>query len=118
MSRKQCEHCPWKQDTDPHEIPNGYCPTKHAALTGTIATGSAMEQIMSKEPLRIMACHETHELPCVGWLHNQRGEGNNINLRVAIADGRISGDVEVIGPQHSRFEDTLPEGCISSDPPD
>ncbi len=63
------------------------------------------------EPLRIMACHETpttHELPCVGWIAHQAGEGNNVRLRMAIAQGSVDANVETVGDQHSSFEDTLP----------
>lgn len=28
----QCAKCPWRVDVDPHDIPNGYCEQKHAAL--------------------------------------------------------------------------------------
>lgn len=106
-ARRQCAKCPWKVDTDPHEIPNGYCPTKHANLENTIAAPGSL----APGPLRIMACHETSqgkELPCVGWLSHQLGPGNNIALRVAVMTGRLSGNFETVGPQHERFEDTLP----------
>jgi len=58
-----------------------------------------------------MACHETtsgNELPCVGWLNNQIGVGNNLGLRIACMAGRIDADVETIGLQHETFKDTLP----------
>ncbi len=61
--------------------------------------------------LRIMACHETppgKELPCVGWLANQLGPGNNLALRLAVMTGRVDGNVQTVGEQHERFEDTLP----------
>ena len=59
-----------------------------------------------------MACHETPpgaELPCVGWQRHQFGGGNNIALRLAIITGRINANVETVGPQYERFEDTLPK---------
>lgn len=59
-----------------------------------------------------MACHESpvgKEITCVGWLHNQIGVGNNILLRLAARDGVIDANVEVVGKQHSCFEDTLPK---------
>jgi hypothetical protein len=65
----------------------------------------------------MMACHETkpgRELPCVGWLVNQVGPGNNLGVRLAVMQGRIDGNVETVGPQHERFEDTLPKRCASS----
>jgi hypothetical protein len=108
MSRRQCAKCPWKVDTDPNEIPNGYCSTKHANLKSTIADPNDMRV---GGDLRMMACHEFpegKEKPCVGWLAHQLGPGNNIALRFAVITGRIDADFELVGEQHERFEDTLP----------
>ncbi len=105
--RRQCLHCPWKVSTDPHQIPNGYCPTKHANLKDTIAKPSDPSSVRNLE-LRVMACHETHRLPCVGWLENQLGEGNNLQLRLAVIQGRIDANVRIVGKQHPNFEATLP----------
>lgn len=105
--RKQCAKCPWRVDVDPNDIPNGYCPKKHAALRDTIAEPGALVA----GPLHLMACHESpvgREIPCVGWLANQLGPGNNIALRLAACAGRIDTDFELVGEQHERFEDTLP----------
>ena len=105
--RKQCKKCPWRVDVDPHDIPDGYCEIKHRNLKGTISSGLAS----IGKSLRLMACHETPagaELPCVGWLVNQLGPGNNIGLRIAVAAGRVDANVETVGEQHERFEDTLP----------
>lgn len=107
MTRRQCKHCPWKVDTDPTEIPNGYCETKHRNLRSSIAEPGSL----NLGQLRIFACHESKlgkELPCVGWLANQLGPGNNIGLRLAVLSGRISADYKLDGEQHERFEDTLP----------
>lgn len=107
VMRKQCKKCPWKTSTDPHDIPGGYCERKHAALSGTIADPGTLKA----SPLRIMACHETptgQELTCVGWLAHQLGPGNNIALRFAVMRGKLDGNVRTVGPQHERFEDTLP----------
>lgn len=106
--RKQCAKCPWKVTTDPNDIPNGYCAVKHANLKGTIAEPGALP----KGPLHVFACHESsvgRELPCVGWLENQLGPGNNIHLRLAVALGRIDANVETVGEQHESLEDTLPQ---------
>lgn len=106
--QKQCKKCPWRVDVDPHDIPNGYCTTKHAALRGTIAEPGRI----SFGPLRIMACHETtpkKERACVGWLANQLGPGNNIGLRMAAINGRVETRFTLVGEQHARFEDTLPK---------
>jgi hypothetical protein len=102
---KQCRLCPWKVSTDPTQIPNGYSETAHRALRSTIAS-----QGTSFPPLRMMACHETPvgaERACAGWVNNQLGPGNNIPLRLAALRGLIE-PFEVEGPQHERFEDTLP----------
>ncbi len=108
MSRRQCAKCPWKRGANPREIPGGYSERKHAALTSTIAEPGVL---VLNGTLRLMACHETtkrRELPCVGWLAHQLGEGNNLDLRLAVMQGRVDGDIELVGPQHERFEDTLP----------
>ena len=81
---------------------------KHAGLKTTIAEPGAT----STGTLLLMACHETKpgsELPCVGWMHNQLGQGNNIALRLAVINGRVSGDIAIVGKQHATLEDTLPK---------
>jgi hypothetical protein len=105
--RIQCAKCPWRKDVDPFDIPDGYCPTKHANLKDTIAEPGAL----NFGTLRIMACHESkprREIPCVGWLANQLGPGNNLGLRIAVSAGRIDANFRLVGEQHERFEDTLP----------
>jgi hypothetical protein len=108
VTRRQCPKCPWKKGARPREIPNGYCEAKHRRLARTIASPGRLDLGAA---LRVMACHESHvgrERVCVGWLVNQLGPGNNIALRLAVMSGRIDADVETVGPQHERFEDTLP----------
>lgn len=104
---KQCAKCPWRKDVNPHDIPNGYSPAKHAALADTIAEPSDLS-FLDGRPLKIMACHEAHQDHCVGWLHNQLGEGNNIALRLALRKCENLRDLKVVGEQHATFEDTLP----------
>lgn len=107
--RRQCAKCPWKVGTDPREIPDGYCESKHRRLKDTIADPGSLEGL--GKGLVLMACHETggrKALPCVGWLVHQLGEGNNIALRIAASLGQVDTNVETVGPQHERFEDTLP----------
>jgi len=107
--RRQCAKCPWKVTTDPYDIPNGYCPDQHRNLTNTIARPGEPRFVGE---MRIMACHESmvgKEVPCVGWLDNQLGPGNNLMLRFAVFKGRISADYELDGPQHESIEDTFPE---------
>jgi Family of unknown function (DUF6283) len=104
-TQRQCKKCPWKVSTDPREIPNGYDLEKHKRLgRTTIADETGFAE-------KLMGCHESPvsaETPCVGWLHNQLGPGNNFRLRWEVARGRISGDYELDGPQHATFADTLP----------
>ena len=104
--RKQCKKCPWKKSTKPHEIPNGYSVLLHQGLENTITREASFANI--GDPLRVFACHEMLKTPCVGWLVNQLGVGNNIPLRLRVHSGKIDGNVEVVGPQHETFEDTLP----------
>lgn len=108
LTRKQCQKCPWKVSTNPRDIPKGYCERAHAKLKNTIAEPGAP----AFGRLNIMACHESppgNEVPCVGWLDHQLNEGNNLALRFAVIQKRISADYELDGPQHERFEDTLPD---------
>lgn len=105
--RLQCAKCPWKKGVDPFDIPNGYDVEKHEALAETIQPGLTG----LAGPRRTMACHETPqggEMPCVGWLVNQIGPGNNLALRIAVSRKEVDADVRTVGPQHRRFEDTLP----------
>lgn len=107
VRKKQCKACPWKVSTVPErDIPNGYSQELHERLRRTIA-----EPGDCRGSTRIMACHEHPpggEVPCVGWVINQLGPGNNIGLRILALDGRFR-DLEVDGPQHRHFEDTLPK---------
>lgn len=106
---KQCAKCPWKKSTNPHDIPNGYCETKHKALDKTIAKNfNGFSQT-----LYAMACHESEkgeEEYCIGWLANQLGEGNNIGLRIKMLNCSNVKDIELVGKQHKTFKDTLPKG--------
>ena len=100
---KQCDKCPWRVDVDPHDIPNGYCETKHAALEKTISSG-----IESMGNRSAMACHETDDAHCIGWLVNQLGPGNNIGMRMQMMSCENAKYIRAVGDQHERFEDTLP----------
>lgn len=102
----QCVKCPWRVGVDPHEIPNGYCDTKHRNLAKTIALPGELP--VAGQPLRVMACHETDDAHCVGWLHNQLGVGNNIALRLSMRGCENVGKLRLRGEQHHTFEDTLP----------
>lgn len=103
---RQCEQCPWKVSTDPHDIPNGYSEDLHRNLACTIAEPGSLRAAGSA-----MSCHEhpaSDEAHCVGWLINQLGPGNNIALRLRVMSCENMAAVKLDGPQHSCFEDTLP----------
>jgi hypothetical protein len=102
---KQCVTCPWKVGADVSLIPN-YVPAMHEKLTCTIADGPSIDTL---RVLRAMACHystERENKPCVGWLHNQLGVGNNIGVRLAVMTGRMPVP-RVVGDQYETFEETL-----------
>lgn len=101
----QCQKCPWLVGVDPFDIPDGYDPEKHLALEKTIAKPGSMGFGGSA-----MACHETHDAHCIGWLSNQLGPGNNIGLRIRMISCENASKIRLRGEQHERFEDTLPQG--------
>lgn len=105
---KQCAKCPWRKDVNPHDIPNGYSEEKHCALKGTIARPGDLSAVLNRRAMRIMACHETHDAHCIGWLVNQLGPGNNIGLRIAMRNCENMDKVRTVGEQHETFEETLP----------
>lgn len=93
---------------NPRDIPGGYCETKHKNLRETIAEQGSC----GLNGIRMMACHESppgKEQACVGWLNHQLGVGNNIGLRLLAIKRKVPTDYELDGPQHIRFEDTLPK---------
>jgi len=102
----QCEKCPWKVSTNPHDIPDGYSVDKHAALKSTIAKAES-----PFHQTNAMSCHEhppQDEAHCIGWLMNQLGPGNNIGLRMRMSDCENSRSISLDGEQHDTFEQTLP----------
>lgn len=106
----QCAKCPWKVDTNPYQIPDGYCEIKHKNLDSTIAKENDFGFLGGS--LSIMACHHSKEEDmqhCVGWVNNQLGVGNNIGLRIQMMRCENIRDLKVVGEQHERFEDTLPD---------
>lgn len=105
---KQCAKCPWRADVDPNEIPNGYSRDKHAALSCTIAKPASLS-FLGQSVEHVMACHESHDAHCIGWLVHQLGPGNNIGLRLRVMSCENARDIKTVGEQHERFEDTLPD---------
>ena len=105
---KQCKKCPWRKDVNPRDIPNGYCETKHKNLESSIAKEGDLS-FLASNTLTIMACHETDDAHCIGWLVNQLGVGNNIGMRLEIMNCENSDKIQVIGEQHDTFSGTLPK---------
>lgn len=103
----QCAKCPWIKGVDPHDIPNGYCETKHRALESTIAKPGDLSGLAGSG-MRAMACHESDEAHCIGWLVNQVGPGNNIALRLRMMTCENARAIRLRGEQHRTFEETLP----------
>ena len=103
---KQCALCPWRKEVNPNDIPNGYSRDKHRALAKTIAK-EGDTSFLSSDKIHIMACHETDDAHCIGWLMNQLGAGNNIALRIQMRECDNLGDVELRGEQHETFDETL-----------
>lgn len=103
----QCAKCPWLVGTDPLQISNGYCEKKHLALALCIAKPGDMS-VVAGGPMHVMACHETNDAHCIGWLHHQLGRGNNIGLRLRMTTCENGASVRLRGEQHKSLEDTLP----------
>ena len=104
----QCLKCPWRKDVNPFEIPDGYSIERHRALKDTIATPGDLSNAFSDEPMRVMACHETQDAHCVGWLVNQLGDGNNLGLRIVMRGCPNLHRLRTIGEQHATFDETVP----------
>lgn len=104
----QCVKCPWRVQANPREIPNGYSEDKHRALKNTIAIPGSFTPLES-----VMACHETDDAHCIGWLMNQIGSGNNIGLRIQMMSCENASAIRLRGEQHRTFEDTLPPPIIA-----
>ena len=102
----QCAKCPWRKDVDPRDIPNGYCEIKHEGLRRTIAQPDTPNLTGT---MHVMACHETNDAHCIGWLMNQLGPGNNIGMRIRMSSCENASKIRLRGEQHACFDDTLPK---------
>jgi Family of unknown function (DUF6283) len=113
---RQCEKCPWRTATNPHDIPDGYTVERHRDLKQTIAEDpmTSLTAYLRGDALRIMACHEAHETHCIGWLVHQIGPGNNLGLRISMAFCDNAKAIRLRGPQHETFEATLPPDAPDS----
>jgi hypothetical protein len=65
-------------------------------------------EVRNDAPLMVMACHETDDAHCIGWLVNQIGPGHNIPLRIQMMSCANAEHIRLRGEQHETFEDTLP----------
>lgn len=104
--RRQCRRCPWKTSTG-RNIPNGFAHDARELVQRMVARSASL--IDSHEIAQ--QCHETLDddpLPCVGWLVNQLGPGNNLPLRLRVMLGQVDANVVTVGPQHRRIEDIVP----------
>ncbi|MFM6988303.1 MAG: hypothetical protein ACKOXG_06485 [Arenimonas sp.] len=80
----------------------------HRDLSRTIAEAGAMP--VPGADIAAMACHESpagDEAPCVGWIAQQAGPGNNIALRLKLMSCENAQQIRLRGPQHQRLEDTI-----------
>lgn len=108
MKVEQCPTCPWKKETKCSDIPN-YDRQLHESLRETIA-GSDGNVSKINQPIKNMACHystETENVYCAGWLHNQSGIGNNIQLRVSMMRNKNISKIVIDGEQVDSFEETF-----------
>lgn len=62
--------------------------------------------------MRAMACHETDDAHCVGWVNHQLGVGHNIALRLRMDSCSNIDMLRLRGEQHASFEATLPSKPI------
>ena len=115
---KQCKSCPWKKTCIPERDIKPWAGTEpYSRLKKVICEPGAFippkgymmcHQVIGKKP-KVGPDQFTHGSPCVGWLINQLGPGNNLGLRLLAMDGRFK-TFRTVGPQHERFEDTIPKG--------
>ncbi|MCC3459774.1 MAG: hypothetical protein EAZ73_09000 [Oscillatoriales cyanobacterium] len=105
---KQCKTCPWKISTTVTDIPN-YSLEQHINLSNTIADDTGNLCGINR-PLVVMGCHHStvgKEYECIGWLHNQLGNGNNIPLRLRMMCCENANEIEIDGKQKHSFSDTF-----------
>jgi len=108
MKRQQCKTCPWRKGSKCANIPK-YDLDLHQDLVETIADeGGNLSKL--GQPVAIMGCHyssDKKQIPCVGWLHNQIGDGNNIPLRIWFSDNYPNDSIKVDGEQKQNFQQTF-----------
>jgi len=108
MKRQQCKTCPWIKSNGVSDIPN-YDLELHKSLIETIAERDGNISKIGK-PVAIMVCHYSsgeNQIPCVGWLNNQLGDGNNVQLRIYFGVNFPGDSIETIGEQKENFQQTF-----------
>lgn len=108
MKITQCKTCPWRKDSRCSDIPN-YDIELHKSLRETIAVNDGNLSKINQQ-MKIMACHysdDKNNIHCAGWLHNQLGVGNNIQLRVSMMRNKNISEIVIDGEQVDNFEDTF-----------
>ncbi|MCH9637813.1 MAG: hypothetical protein K0U16_07715 [Gammaproteobacteria bacterium] len=91
--RKQCAECPWSRESRP----GLFSPTRFKVMASTC-----------EEWGPLFACHKSvagRDLPCAGWVEYQRLHGNNVRLRLAIAQSEDFAPPELRGEQFESFEE-------------
>lgn len=102
---KQCQTCPWRKDTNVKDIP-GYEPDQHKSLADTIADPQTPS---FNQELQVMKCHYStnkENLRCIGWINHQL-INNNVTLRLKMSHCENFNELETVGPQVEKFEDTF-----------
>lgn len=103
---KQCKSCPWKKSATVADIPN-YSVKIHKDLRDTIADDTGNASQIQEKVITTMTCHKSIKSMCVGWLHNQLGQGGNIPLRMQMMFYSNVREIEIDGEQKDTFEETF-----------
>lgn len=102
---KQCDSCPWKKGIMPEDITQGFDLEYYQGVREQFQA-SGLESIHKQH--KQMACHmhpDSNPTPCVGWLINQAGIGNNLFIRLQLMQVENSCDLQVDGEQHNSILD-------------
>lgn len=102
----QCKNCPWKESVNPADIPNGFDYKAHKKLLD-----NQPKVLEIDKPLHVMSCHNSNDndgMFCIGYLHNQLNQGNNISLRLRMLNCDNIAQIRVFGKQRKNFKDVKP----------
>lgn len=98
--RLQCASCPWKLSINPDALPANYGHVDRDAVVRASAEPGSFRRPEGPP----IGCHVVRPgpvLPCVGWLVQQLGPGNNLALRMKVIAGVVDDTVETVGPQRA-----------------